>query len=49
MYTPAGASRLLREDDTLDGGDTLPGFGVRVADILPPAGPLLPPALSARA
>ena len=28
--------RILREDETLDGGDVLPGFRVPVRDILPP-------------
>ena len=34
VYTVNGASRL-REDDALTGGDILPGFEVRVADIFP--------------
>lgn len=33
--TPA-ASRTLFEDDTLDGGDVLPGFSTPVRDMLPP-------------
>ena len=34
VHTSAG-SRTLREDDTLDGGDVLPGFRLRVRDIFP--------------
>ena len=30
------APRLFTEDDTLDGGDVLPGFSTPVRDILPP-------------
>lgn len=30
-------ARILSEDDTLDGGDVLPGFTCVVRDILPPA------------
>ena len=33
-HTAAGAT-ILREDDTLSGGDTLPGFELRVGDIFP--------------
>lgn len=33
-YT-AEAPTTLREDDTLDGGDALPGFKIRVGDIFP--------------
>jgi Uma2 family endonuclease len=40
VFTPAGETRLLHDDDTLDGGDVLPGFSTPVRDILPPPGPL---------
>lgn len=40
VFTPAGGSRLLCEEDTLDGGDVLPGFATAVHAILPPPGPL---------
>lgn len=33
VYRASGESELLSEDDTLDGGDVLPGFSVPVADI----------------
>jgi Uma2 family endonuclease len=33
--SPAGAE-LLREQDTLDGGDVIPGFAVAVREVLPP-------------
>jgi Uma2 family endonuclease len=33
VYTPDRVAHLLYEDDTLDGGDVLPGFQVPVADI----------------
>jgi len=33
VYTPDRTSRLLYEDDTLDGGDVLPGFEMRVGEI----------------
>ena len=33
-HTTAGA-KTLREDDTLSGGDVLPGFAIRVGDIFP--------------
>jgi Uma2 family endonuclease len=37
VFDSPTASRILREDDTLDGGDVLPGFSVVVREILPPA------------
>lgn len=33
VFTPDRNSRLLYEDDTLDGGDVLPGFEMRVGEI----------------
>lgn len=33
VYTPDRTARILSEDDALDGGDILPGFQLRVADI----------------
>ncbi len=33
VFTPDQNSRLLYEDDTLDGGDVLPGFEMRVGAI----------------
>jgi hypothetical protein len=42
VFTPDCVMRDLTEDDTLDGGDVLPGFAVAVRDILPPArGPVV--------
>jgi Uma2 family endonuclease len=35
MSSPS-SSRILTEDETLDGGDVLPGFSTPVRDILPP-------------
>lgn len=35
MTTPAAAT-VLAEDEVLDGGDVLPGFRVRVGELLPP-------------
>lgn len=35
--TPPETARIFTEDDTLDGGDALPGLSVPVRDILPPA------------
>jgi Uma2 family endonuclease len=32
VYTAADRSALLREDDTLDGGDVLPGFALSIRD-----------------
>ena len=40
VFAPSGESRLLGEDDTLDGGAVLPGFSPPVRAILPPPGPL---------
>ncbi len=37
VFAPGQDTRTLHEDDILDGGDVLPGFSVRVADVLPPA------------
>ncbi len=34
-FYPDGSARLLGEDDVLDGGDVLPGFSVRLRDLLP--------------
>ena len=39
VWTSPSSSRTLQEDDTLDGGDVLPGFRVPVRDILPPVAP----------
>lgn len=39
VYTSLGASRMLAEDETLDGGDVLPGFRARVAELLPAPDP----------
>jgi Uma2 family endonuclease len=33
IYRPDGSIRVLREDDELDGGEVLPGFRLKVADI----------------
>lgn len=33
VYTPDRHARLLDEHDTLDGGDVLPGFELKVADL----------------
>jgi Uma2 family endonuclease len=35
VYDPTGPSRLLRAADTLDGGTLLPGFAVKLADLIP--------------
>ena len=37
VMTSLSASRILRDSDTLDGGDVLPDFAVPVRDLLPPA------------
>jgi Uma2 family endonuclease len=37
VHRPDGTSRTFGEDDTLDGGDVLPGFAVVVRDLLPKA------------
>jgi Uma2 family endonuclease len=35
VYVPGDEDeRVLRDDDTLDGGDLLPGFSVPVAEIM---------------
>ena len=34
VYSDPRRSRLVREDQSLDGGDVLPGFSVRLADLL---------------
>ena len=36
VLTEPGISRILTEDDRLDGGDVLPGFFVPVHELLPP-------------
>ncbi len=36
VWTSWGEARVLAEDDTVDGGDVLPGFSSPVADLLPP-------------
>lgn len=33
VYRPDGTARVLREDDTLEGGDVLPDFGGRVGEL----------------
>jgi Uma2 family endonuclease len=33
VYTPDLTARILRAEDTLDGGDVLPGFTLKVAEI----------------
>jgi Uma2 family endonuclease len=33
VYTPPNAIRVLRSDEILDGGDVLPGFSCRVAEL----------------
>jgi Uma2 family endonuclease len=38
VYTSVNRSTLLREDDTLDGGDVLPGFRLRLRDWFDEAG-----------
>jgi Uma2 family endonuclease len=37
VMTSVNEARILSEDDTLEGGDVLPGFTCAVRDILPPA------------
>jgi Uma2 family endonuclease len=39
VLTPDGRSAVLGEEDTLDGGEVLPGFAVAVREILPPPFP----------
>ena len=34
VHVPDAAARVLEEDETLDGGDVLPGFSCKVADLL---------------
>lgn len=34
-HRPDGTARVHGEDDTLDGGEVLPGFAVRVAELVP--------------
>ncbi len=36
VFAPDTTPRTLTEDDTLDGGEILPGFSVRLAEVLPP-------------
>lgn len=38
VHRLGGASRFLLEDEELDGEDVVPGFRVRLGDLLPPAG-----------
>lgn len=35
VHTPDGHTRLLRDGDTIDGGDVLPGFTAPVGELLP--------------
>ncbi len=42
VYTSPAAVRILNRADTLTADDVLPGFGVPVADLFPPAEPLPP-------
>ena len=35
VHTPDGHTRLLRDGDTVDGGDVLPGFTAPVSELLP--------------
>lgn len=35
VHTPDGHTRLLRDGDTIDGGDVLPGFTAPVSELLP--------------
>jgi Uma2 family endonuclease len=46
VHRPDGISRTFTENDTLDGGDVLPGFAAVVRDLLPKpsAGNAAPPA-----
>ena len=37
VHTPDGHTRLLRDGDTIDGGDVLPGFTAPVSELLPDA------------
>lgn len=37
VFEPGRDPRTLHEDDTLDGGNVLPGFSMRVGSVLPPA------------
>mgnify|MGYP002621471298 CR=1 FL=1 len=36
VYQPGQSARTLDEDGTLDGGELLPGFQIRVGDVFPP-------------
>lgn len=36
VMAPPGTTRILTEDEMLDGGDVLPGFACAVREILPP-------------
>ena len=40
VFTSSGGSRLLHDEDILDGGEVFPGFAISVRDILPPPGSL---------
>jgi Uma2 family endonuclease len=35
VHTPDGIARILRESDTIDGGDVIPGFTCSVAELFP--------------
>ncbi|MBY0231542.1 MAG: Uma2 family endonuclease [Gemmataceae bacterium] len=35
VFYPDGSEKLLNENETLDGGDVLPGFSCRVGDFFP--------------
>lgn len=35
VFFPDGSEKLLHENDTIDGGDVLPGFSCRVGDFFP--------------
>ena len=37
VLTPPEVTGILTEEETLDGGEVLPGFSCAVRDILPPA------------
>lgn len=40
LHRPDGTSRTLGPDDAVDGGDALPGFRIRLRDLVDPYGPL---------
>ena len=39
LHRPDGTARTLGPEDTVDGGEALPGFGMRLRDLLEPYGP----------